>query len=1062
MRRACLLAAMSALWTLSCTQYAAEPNEPPAVAEPEPEPEPEVVVRHRSGAQLAWVRANTCEDGAALSLTASDGTGLTLTKLSANAFVEGPIALTELSLSFDNPEPRVREGTFAITLPPGAALSRFAMKIDGRWQEGEVLERQKARQVYEDFLHQRQDPALMEADAGNVFTARVFPIPPQGRKEIVVAYSQTLTGSDEPFRLPVCGLPRLSELDVDVGFADAASAGDIEHLTLHERGFSPTMDLEARPGDQVAGVRAGELAIARVQIRLDTAPASLDGLTILFDTSASRGLDFDGQVHRLGRLVSELARRAPDLPLSVAAFDQSLAKVYEGPASGFGDGELARLRQRGALGASNLARALAGLRKAGLVRPRVLLVGDGVATAGQTERGDLRAIVRRLRDDGVTRLDALVDGGRSDQDMLQGLVTAGLAEDGLVLDARRRLATVVDRLQARTVSGVRVAVPGASWSWPRTLDGVQSGDEVLVYAKLPANAAMTVAMTGATVDDATPTLHPAPAPLVARAHAREKIAELSRRRGEAEDPAKRERLGEQIIALSKEHRVLSDLTALLVLETADDYARYGIERNALADILTVRADGIEVVDRKLPPTPEAELARSVDIPGDPQGLEDEAKKKLDLDGKLSLAVPEPQMKVMLDGDGSDAPSPPPADAGGDAGAFAHAEESERMLRLEQRPRPEPTAAGPRRRTATTGSSSRGSSTRRPASIVANDEAPEAPAPATPVEQRDYAFADDGIEGDIRPGSTEPPSTDPYEGDFGRVMARLADGRTREAAALAQRWHEDNPGDVLALVALGETLEARGDLQQAARAYGSLVDLFPSRADLRRMAGERLERLRGPGQGLAIDTYRKALRQRPDHLSGYRLLAYALLRAGKPEEAFETLAKGLTVRAPDDRYRGVIRVLGEDLRLVGAAWVARAPKARARVEETLKEHGMTLPTQASTRFVLNWETDGNDVDLHVYDDQGGHAYYSSPVMPSGGELYADVTTGYGPECFTIEGTPKADAYTLQAHYYRRGPMGYGMGKLQVITHDGDGTLTFDERPFVIMRDDAFVDLGRIGG
>ena len=38
------------------------------------------------------------------------------------------------------------------------------------------------------------------------------------------------------------------------------------------------------------------------------------------------------------------------------------------------------------------------------------------------------------------------------------------------------------------------------------------------------------------------------------------------------------------------------------------------------------------------------------------------------------------------------------------------------------------------------------------------------------------------------------------------------------------------------------------------------------------------------------------------------------------------------------------------------------------------------------------------------------------------------------------------------------MGYGMGKLQVVEHDGKGNLSFEERPFVVMNDHAFVDLG----
>ena len=75
----------------------------------------------------------------------------------------------------------------------------------------------------------------------------------------------------------------------------------------------------------------------------------------------------------------------------------------------------------------------------------------------------------------------------------------------------------------------------------------------------------------------------------------------------------------------------------------------------------------------------------------------------------------------------------------------------------------------------------------------------------------------------------------------------------------------------------------------------------------------------------------------------------------------------------------------------------------------------------------------------------------------------MTTGYGPECFTIRGPAagRAAPYQLQAHYYCRGPMGYGMGKLQIIDHDGHGNLRFDERPFVIMQDGAFVDLGQVG-
>ncbi|HSN85239.1 MAG TPA: VIT domain-containing protein, partial [Thermoanaerobaculia bacterium] len=156
------------------------------------------------------------EAAAPIQLTASDGTGLSLVALEANGLLEPPLAFTELRLTFENPRDQVIEGRFRIALPPGAALSRFAMKIDGAWQEGEVVERQRARQTYEEFLHRRQDPALLEQEAGNEFSARVFPIPARGRKELIVSYSQALPRSGDPYLLPLLGLPEIGELDVRV------------------------------------------------------------------------------------------------------------------------------------------------------------------------------------------------------------------------------------------------------------------------------------------------------------------------------------------------------------------------------------------------------------------------------------------------------------------------------------------------------------------------------------------------------------------------------------------------------------------------------------------------------------------------------------------------------------------------------------------------------------------------------------------------------------------------------------------------------------------------------
>jgi hypothetical protein len=36
----------------------------------------------------------------------------------------------------------------------------------------------------------------------------------------------------------------------------------------------------------------------------------------------------------------------------------------------------------------------------------------------------------------------------------------------------------------------------------------------------------------------------------------------------------------------------------------------------------------------------------------------------------------------------------------------------------------------------------------------------------------------------------------------------------------------------------------------------------------------------------------------------------------------------------------------------------------------------------------------------------------------------------------------------------------MGKLEIIDHDGHGGLKFEERPFIVMVDQAFVNLGTV--
>jgi tetratricopeptide (TPR) repeat protein len=300
-------------------------------------------------------------------------------------------------------------------------------------------------------------------------------------------------------------------------------------------------------------------------------------------------------------------------------------------------------------------------------------------------------------------------------------------------------------------------------------------------------------------------------------------------------------------------------------------------------------------------------------------------------------------------------------------------------------------------------------------------------------------------------------TPALHGPLAEIERAIAAGKVDAALARARAWHDKQPGDVLALIGLGDALEAKRDVETAARVYGSIIDLYPARADFRRFAGERLERLGKAQRALIIDTYRRAVVQRPDHLTGHRLLAYALVRDGQYAAAFAEILAAIDQRYPDNRFAGAQRVLAEDAGMIGAVYLAHTQNRR-EVLAQLAHRNLSLATEPSTRFIMYWETDANDVDFHIRDARGGHAWYSQRQLASGGELYADITTGYGPECFSIPGAPNAGPYRLSINYYSQGPMGYGMGLLQIQKFDGRGNLSFEDRPYVIMTDQAFVDLG----
>lgn len=889
---------------------------------------------------------------APLKLTAQDGTGLELVKLDAKAFVQGPLAFSQLHLTFKNPQSRVVEGRFEITLPEGAAISRLAMRDpDRKWKEGEVVETGRARVAYEDALHIRQDPALLEQAAGNRFQARIFPIAGGANKEIILSYSQQLS-TGESYRLPLQGLAQVHELSATAQVWQGLQRTDrSEELKLQDR--IPSEDFVVQRQSPAEGLIKDRLVMFSVRPKLESQPVALEKLIVLVDTSASAAPHYQEQLSHLEAVLEQL----PGTEIRLAAFDQQVVPVRN----------LKDLQSRRPMGATNWNKALHWARQQQGFS-RVLLVGDGVITAGHERLSDF---VPKLKQAGITRVDLLAGGSVRNQETLRPLADA---MGGLVLDAREPAPKIAEGLTHQALSGVAVEVENAAWVWPQTLDGLRPGQEQVIFAELnDESTSLKVSLSGPLMDQSEIPLTRVAWPLLERAAAGARISKLTRECRDCPDEQRKNGLRAQIVDLSTRHRVVSDYTSLLVLETDYDYARFGLQRQALADILVVGPNGL-------------------------------ALEKRDWDRSLAVRA-------------------------------RRAEDSwqpEANQVEERKFRPDPTqGAAP--------------AAEAPAPSVAQDKSPvdvasKGPAPASYTARPPFARAHKARRNVLDSFLNEHNATRPaLNGEFAQIDRLLRDGQDARPRALA--WLEKDSSNVLALVAYARALAAAGQKEEAARAYGSIIDLFPGRADLRRYAGGCLESL-GENE-LAADTFTKAMISRPDHPSSHRLVAFAQLRLGNYREAFERLQKGLRHPYPWGRFAGYAEVLRADLALVGAAWAAHEPAQRRHIQQELRQLGLRLDESASTRYVLTWETDSNDVNLSV---KAGERR---------GRLMANVTTGYGPECFVLPGSAKDAKVSVQ--YSSRGPMGYGMGKVEVIEHDGRGGLHFAEKPYLVMNDRASLEL-----
>ena len=122
-----------------------------------------------------------------------------LERTTVNADVAGMGARVSVTQSFVNTSETPIEAIYTFPLPHDAAIDSMRISVGNRVIRGEIMRREKARQVYDAARQHGQVAALLDQETDNIFTQSVANIMPGKRIEVEISYVQVLKFEDGEF-----------------------------------------------------------------------------------------------------------------------------------------------------------------------------------------------------------------------------------------------------------------------------------------------------------------------------------------------------------------------------------------------------------------------------------------------------------------------------------------------------------------------------------------------------------------------------------------------------------------------------------------------------------------------------------------------------------------------------------------------------------------------------------------------------------------------------------------------------------------------------------------------
>ncbi|WP_254513022.1 VIT domain-containing protein [Anatilimnocola floriformis] len=549
--------------------------------------------------------------------------------------IRDQIARTTIEESFVNRTNTELKGEFYFPLPQDASISGFGMWIGDKLVEADVVEKQRAREIFEQILREKRDPGLLEWTGGNIFKASVYPIPAHGEKRIKITYTQVLPLVGDSYRYSyalqsdLLKQNPLRQLDIAVNIQStqplqqvispthptrnplekSSHANHLARLEFSAQDYTPTRDFEVVA---TLATRNQDLTLIPTQRGDDgyfmllmqppnhtgqwKRPLVNDGqpleLLILADTSAS--MDKSSRTRQGEVIAALLGSLAPKDKFNLAVCDVDCIWAMEKSSEATPE-SIAKARdmldKRRSLGWTNLQRGWeSALQKAG-DGAHIIYLGDGVITRGTLDiAGDTQAIASAAKGKNVIGHAIAVSSSYESQ-VLKALAAVGggslrqsggevkpaqVAHDFLVEATRPAL-----RNMKVTFNGFRTAAV-----YPPTLANLPAGTQQVILGRyLPDSAEKKAEVIIIGTLDGKPVsyradvdLKQAPkagsdddASFIPRLWARAHLDELL-------SQGSSQQTQEQIIAMSEEYHIITPYTSLLVLETDADRERFKVKK----------------------------------------------------------------------------------------------------------------------------------------------------------------------------------------------------------------------------------------------------------------------------------------------------------------------------------------------------------------------------------------------------------------------------------------------------------------------------------------------------